>query len=110
MKRYRWQNNRVLQHSKLISIFLNYFSNGNLDPWSSGGVTESSSSSIVPLLIEFGAHHLDLRAANPLDPQSVLTARQTEKNLLKMWLGQVQGDNKGQVKVNKLKLKGQGHI
>ncbi|XP_060576858.1 lysosomal Pro-X carboxypeptidase-like [Ruditapes philippinarum] len=72
------------------------FSNGALDPWSSGGVTTSPSSSIVPLLIESGAHHLDLRAANPLDPPSVLDARQSEKNLLKMWLGQVQDDKSGQ--------------
>ncbi|XP_053400662.1 lysosomal Pro-X carboxypeptidase-like [Mercenaria mercenaria] len=66
------------------------FSNGDLDPWSAGGVTTSTSSTIVPLLIEDGAHHLDLRASNPLDPPTVVNARQTEKNLLKMWLGQVQ--------------------
>jgi hypothetical protein len=77
-------------------MILCHFSNGALDPWSSGGVTTSPSSSIVPLLIESGAHHLDLRAANPLDPPSVLDARQSEKNLLKMWLGQVQDDKSGQ--------------
>lgn len=65
------------------------FSNGALDPWSSGGVLESTNPSVVPILIQFGAHHLDLRAANPMDPETVINARTTEKNLLKMWLGQV---------------------
>ncbi|KAL4230609.1 hypothetical protein ACF0H5_010986 [Mactra antiquata] len=65
------------------------FSNGDLDPWMSGGVTQSPSQSIVPIIISQGAHHLDLRAANPLDPQSVIDARNSEKNIFKMWLGQV---------------------
>lgn len=38
------------------------------------------------VLVAEGAHHLDLRAANPLDPQSVLTARATEVATLKAWI------------------------
>ncbi|WAQ98686.1 PCP-like protein [Mya arenaria] len=66
------------------------FSNGLLDPWSSGGVLESPGASLVPIIIKDGAHHLDLRASNPLDPPTVVAARTQEKNIIKMWLGQQQ--------------------
>ena len=69
-----------------VLIFV-YFSNGDLDPWSSGGVLESPNLSIIPLLIRDGAHHLDLRAANALDTPEVQVARTQEKNIIKMWLG-----------------------
>lgn len=62
------------------------FSNGLLDPWSSGGVIHSPSLSLVPVIIPDGAHHLDLRGANPLDPPTVINARKQEKNLIKRWL------------------------
>lgn len=62
------------------------FSNGLLDPWSTGGVTKSISDSIVAIIIPEGAHHLDLRASNPDDPQSVLKARNMEKQFIKKWI------------------------
>eukprot|EP01113_Clastostelium_recurvatum_P016817 TRINITY_DN1972_c0_g1_i6.p1 TRINITY_DN1972_c0_g1~~TRINITY_DN1972_c0_g1_i6.p1 ORF type:complete len:512 (+),score=108.88 TRINITY_DN1972_c0_g1_i6:41-1537(+) len=64
------------------------FSNGNLDPWSSGGVTTSYGETIVAIIIENGAHHLDLRAPNSADPASVTQARQQEIDLLTKWLKQ----------------------
>ncbi len=58
-----------------------------LDPWSAGGVTEAESDSIVLVKIKEGAHHLDLRAAHPMDPPSVIQARALEKLTVQGWLG-----------------------
>ncbi|RUS78013.1 hypothetical protein EGW08_014230 [Elysia chlorotica] len=62
------------------------FSNGDLDPWSSGGVTEYISESVVSILIKEGAHHLDLRASNQGDTSYVREARTREINIIKEWL------------------------
>jgi len=64
------------------------FSNGLLDPWSSGGVLKSGpdGSGIVAVIIPEGAHHLDLRASNPKDPVSVIQARKVERQWIKKWV------------------------
>ncbi|XP_006823122.1 dipeptidyl peptidase 2-like, partial [Saccoglossus kowalevskii] len=64
------------------------FANGSLDPWRRGGVLSSLSDSLIAVLIDGGAHHLDLRGANPLDPQSVLNARQEEVKYIQKWIEQ----------------------
>ena len=62
------------------------YSNGDLDPWSGGGVTKSISDSLVAVMIHDGAHHLDLRHKNSGDPQSVIDARDLEKKYMKQWI------------------------
>lgn len=62
------------------------FTNGNLDPWSSGGVNTTITPRLPAILIEGGAHHLDLRAANPADPQSVINAREQIIQLIQNWI------------------------
>jgi len=62
------------------------FSNGNLDPWSTGGVKKTINSKVLALVIEGGAHHLDLRAAEHADPQSVRDARANEVVQMKRWI------------------------
>lgn len=62
------------------------YSNGGLDPWSAGGVTQNISNSLVAVVIPDGAHHLDLRSHNPLDPKSVQQARAMEICLMKEWI------------------------
>lgn len=64
------------------------FSNGLLDPWSSGGVLNNISSSIVSVVIPDGAHHIDLRGANDDDPQSVIEAREFHVDNIKKWLSE----------------------
>ncbi|XP_073517804.1 lysosomal Pro-X carboxypeptidase [Phyllobates terribilis] len=62
------------------------FSNGDLDPWSAGGVKQSLSDSLVAILITDGAHHLDLRSNNAFDPKSVIQARALEVAYMKKWI------------------------
>ncbi|XP_055893979.1 dipeptidyl peptidase 2-like, partial [Biomphalaria glabrata] len=62
------------------------FSNGNLDPWMGGGVNEDLSESLVSVAVIGGAHHLDLRSSNQLDPPGVVLAREKEKAILRQWL------------------------
>ncbi|GIY39758.1 dipeptidyl peptidase 2 [Caerostris extrusa] len=52
------------------------FSNGNLDPWAPWW----------SVIVEGGAHHLDLREDNPNDPQSVRDARNFELANIRKWL------------------------
>ena len=65
---------------------ISHCSNGKLDPWSRGGFLESISKSIVAIVIDEGAHHLDLRSSNPADPPSVIRAREQEKNIIRGWI------------------------
>ncbi|CAF1922453.1 unnamed protein product [Rotaria magnacalcarata] len=62
------------------------FTNGNLDPWSSGGVRTTVAPSLPAIPVIGGAHHLDLRAANKADPPSVLQARQQIVALIEKWI------------------------
>ena len=40
----------------------------------------------MAIIIDQGAHHLDLRGPDAADPQSVINARLTEIQLLHKWL------------------------
>ncbi|XP_064616053.1 dipeptidyl peptidase 2-like [Liolophura sinensis] len=62
------------------------FSNGNLDPWHRGGVLKSLSDTLLAVPVEGGAHHLDLRGSNPLDPPGVIKAREVEKFHISLWV------------------------
>jgi lysosomal Pro-X carboxypeptidase len=76
----------------------NGFSNGLYDPWSSGGVAVKEASaadsrvaelginkSVKAVVIDHGAHHLDLMFANPKDPKGVLDARKLELEQIAIW-------------------------
>ena len=70
------------------------FSNGQLDPWSAGGLTVPiiGNSNIDILYIEQAAHHLDLREPNDeFDPQSVKDARAKETSIIKRWINEYMG-------------------
>lgn len=70
-----------------------------LDPWHPFGVLQNLSDSLLAIVIEDAAHHLDLRAANPMDPPSVLTAREFEKRVIRKWIQEYHDD---QVKIREL--------
>ncbi|EDL06718.1 prolylcarboxypeptidase (angiotensinase C) [Mus musculus] len=70
----------ISSHSNII------FSNGELDPWSGGGVTRDITDTLVAINIHDGAHHLDLRAHNAFDPSSVLLSRLLEVKHMKKWI------------------------
>eukprot|EP00978_Attheya_sp_CCMP212_P030285 scaffold110730_cov59-Attheya_sp.AAC.8 len=66
-----------------------FLTSGQLDPWRAAGIQETpkgSPDSIVVRIIENGAHHLDLRGGNPLDPPSVASIRIEEKACMHQWI------------------------
>ncbi|XP_054270822.1 lysosomal Pro-X carboxypeptidase [Macrosteles quadrilineatus] len=62
------------------------FSNGLLDPWSSGGVLRNVSETAIAVIMTDSAHHLDLRASNPLDPADVTNARNYYRYTIHKWI------------------------
>ena len=68
------------------------FSNGDLDPWHSGGVLYNTTSTnkdiYTALYIPMSAHHLDLRAPNAADPDVVTSARLVEANAIGGWISE----------------------
>ena len=62
------------------------FSNGEYDPWRSGGVLHNLSSTLVAVEVPQGAHHLDLMFSDPRDPAPVRAARVAEERFLREWL------------------------
>ncbi|CAF2905785.1 unnamed protein product [Rotaria sp. Silwood2] len=62
------------------------FTNGNLDPWSVGGLLAQVTPSLPIIYIKGGAHHLELREANRADPLSVRRAREKIIDLIEKWI------------------------
>lgn len=58
-------------------------SNGQLDPWSAGGVLTTLTSDLPAVYIPNAAHHLDLRARNDGDILSVILAREKETEFIR---------------------------
>lgn len=74
----------LAQYSNIV------FTNGDLDPWKGGGVTYNVTggpeAGVIAYVIKGGAHHLDLRSPNPLDPPSVIEARNIERAHIRKWI------------------------
>ncbi|KAK8540089.1 hypothetical protein V6N13_048813 [Hibiscus sabdariffa] len=68
------------------------FFNGLRDPWSGGGVLKNISKTIVAIVAEQGAHHVDLRFATKEDPKWLRDVRQMEINTISNWISQYYHD------------------
>lgn len=68
------------------------FTNGNLDPWYSGGIVSNATLAgtvdVAAYVIEGGAHHLDLRWPNAADPASCVAARAAQEAAVLRWTAQ----------------------
>jgi hypothetical protein len=72
-----------------------FFTNGDLDPWSYGGVspldtgsTATAGHNVYSVWMKGAAHHLDLRGPEAADPVDVKNAREAVTEALSMWLSQ----------------------
>merc|ERR1719203_2593741 len=64
-----------------------FFSNGNLDPWSSAGVAPPGPTERLPAaVIEQGGHHLDFFPSTDQDPPSVRKVRAMERKYIRRWI------------------------
>ncbi|KAJ8899114.1 hypothetical protein K2173_010470 [Erythroxylum novogranatense] len=79
---------RVLKRSGGNIIFFN----GLRDPWSGGGVLQNISESIIAIVAEEGAHHVDLRFATSEDPKWLQDVRKREVNVMETWLAEYYTD------------------
>ncbi|GAY64891.1 hypothetical protein CUMW_237060 [Citrus unshiu] len=71
------------------------FSNGLRDPYSSGGVLENISDSVVAIPTINGSHCLDiLRANQSSDPDWLVTQRETEIEIIEGWISKYYADLK----------------
>ncbi|XP_011017986.1 PREDICTED: lysosomal Pro-X carboxypeptidase isoform X2 [Populus euphratica] len=70
------------------------FSNGMQDPWSRGGVLKNISSSVIALVTEKGAHHVDFRSATKDDPEWLKELRRQEVEIIQGWIDQYYPDLK----------------
>jgi len=90
-----WEVKRAANQLKLLqlgndvrSVTNVIFSNGDLDPWSKGGIMSNKTlpPSSIALIVKGGAHCYDLWGSHPADSPSVKSVRQTEENMIRKWL------------------------
>ncbi|GMP63864.1 hypothetical protein CsSME_00025375 [Camellia sinensis var. sinensis] len=62
------------------------FSNGMQDPWSRGSVLKNISATIIALVTEKGAHHVDFRSATKEDPEWLIQQRRKEVEIIQNWI------------------------
>lgn len=72
------------------------FSSGMQDPWSRGSVLKNISASIIALVTEKGAHHVDFRSATKEDPDWLIEQRRQEVEIIHKWIHEYYMDLKQQ--------------
>ena len=86
-----WAQTRFGGKSALPSVTRVVLSNGELDPWSRGGilpgmVRETGPLGVTPLLIKGAAHHVDLFFSRSDDPPAFTEARARELDIMRAWI------------------------
>ena len=69
------------------------WSNGDIDPWSGGGILTNVTSANIAIVIKDGAHHYDLRGDHVDDTWSVKEARAIEFAHIKRWIEDFQNQS-----------------
>ncbi|XP_050213673.1 uncharacterized protein LOC126665041 [Mercurialis annua] len=64
------------------------FANGLRDPWSSGGVLEDISDSVVAIYTKYGAHCADLYTPTSDDPDWLIEQRYKEIKIIGAWIAE----------------------
>jgi lysosomal Pro-X carboxypeptidase len=62
------------------------FSNGGLDPWRPGGITEAHTDRIKTVIIPDMGHHIDLMFSDPKDTDAIKDARRVEVEHIAKWI------------------------
>ncbi|KAK1375715.1 lysosomal Pro-X carboxypeptidase-like [Heracleum sosnowskyi] len=62
------------------------FTNGLRDPYSTGGVLQNISDSLVAVVTTNGSHCLDILSSQPDDPEWLVTQRKTVFHILEGWI------------------------
>lgn len=112
-KKPRWDHWKVGPNVDTLSSTSNViFTNGDLDPWHSGGILHNVSDTVVSYIIRNAGHHLDLFFPTPQDivyTPDVIWVRQQQLASVKRWNAQwdqrKQRDMMLQQQRNKDKLK-----
>eukprot|EP00929_Paragymnodinium_shiwhaense_P013284 TRINITY_DN121148_c0_g1_i1.p1 TRINITY_DN121148_c0_g1~~TRINITY_DN121148_c0_g1_i1.p1 ORF type:complete len:665 (-),score=116.57 TRINITY_DN121148_c0_g1_i1:31-2025(-) len=93
MTEYYGRREDVHKHRNIV------WSNGALDPWSGQGVYPpdggpegpmvqpiNADGSQIALVLDLGAHHLDLMFSDPRDPPCAKKAREIEEKMIRQWV------------------------
>ncbi|KAG8639633.1 lysosomal Pro-X carboxypeptidase [Manihot esculenta] len=68
------------------------FSNGLRDPYSSGGILQNISDTVLAVYTVNGSHALDVLRAEATDPQWLIKQRKTEVEIIKAWIAKYYAD------------------
>ncbi|KAH7542072.1 hypothetical protein FEM48_Zijuj02G0034600 [Ziziphus jujuba var. spinosa] len=86
---WRWQDIKLILQRFGSNII---FSNGLKDPYSSGGVLDDISDSILAVHTLNGSHCLDITRANESDPQWLVQQRKIEVKIIEGWISKYYAD------------------
>ncbi|KAL6342046.1 hypothetical protein AAG906_038292 [Vitis piasezkii] len=85
---WKWQDIKLI----LYEFASNIISNGLRDPYSSGGVLENISHTVLAIHTVNGSHCLDIPPAKSTDPEWLVMQRKTEIEIIENWIAKYCAD------------------